>query len=251
MRTQRGVRTVLAAALLLAAAPVSAQTMPPGFVALTDIDPSIRQEMRYAGSDNFTGRPLPGYERGACVLQRAAALALKRVQIDLARERLSLKVYDCYRPARAVAAMARWAAQPNAIPDTRRFYPSVDKRRVFALGYIAAHSAHSRGIAIDLTIVPRDATVPAAHDPRARYGSCIADANKRAPDDSLDMGTGFDCFDVKSHTFAGGLTEDQRRNRALLLAAMRRRGFHNYAREWWHYTYPAADPRREYDFPVR
>jgi D-alanyl-D-alanine dipeptidase len=225
--------------------------MPPAFAALADIAPGIRQDMRYASTNNFTGHPLPGYVHGACWLRRAAALALAHVQADLAHEGLSLKVYDCYRPTRAVAAMARWAAQPNVAPDTRRFYPSVDKRRLFALGYIANHSAHSRGVAIDLTIVPRDAPSLAAYDPAAHYGSCAGDAHARAPDDSLDMGTGFDCFDVKSHTFAGGLTKEQRRNRALLLKAMREHGFHNYAREWWHYTYPAADPRREYDVPVR
>lgn len=222
-----------------------------GLVAVRSIDPTIRQDMRYAGPDNFTGHPLPGYRKPECYLQRAAALALKRVQADLAARGLSLKVYDCYRPTRAVAGMARWAANPRATPDTRRFYPALDKAHLFALGYIASHSAHSRGIAVDLTIVPRDGKPAAAFDVNARYGSCAGPASAREPDDSLDMGTSFDCFDSKSRTHASGLTPEQRANRDVLLQAMARHGFHNYFREWWHFSYAAADPRQEYDVEVQ
>jgi len=249
---RRVLRINFAAALLLlpCAAVPAQQRIPPGLVALSDIDPSIRQDMRYAGPDNFTGRPLPGYGRGACWLYRDAALALKRVQADVSARGLSLKVYDCYRPARAVAAMVRWAAGPER-KDTLRFYPALEKRRLLALGYIASRSAHSRGVAIDLTLVPRDGSPPAPYDSAARYGSCTAERNKRAPDESIDMGTGFDCFDSKSRTRTTGLTAQQHVNRMLLVDAMRRRGFHNYAREWWHFTFPAADARQRYDFPIR
>jgi D-alanyl-D-alanine dipeptidase len=245
-------RTKVAAALLLlssVAAPAQ-ERMPPGFVALRDIDPSIRQDMRYTGADNFTGRTLPGYGRGACWLHRATALALKRVQADVVARGFSLKVYDCYRPVRAAAAMAHWAASPDR-EHTRRFYPALEKRHLFALGYIASRSAHSRGVAVDLTLVPHDAAAPATYDLTARYGSCTAEAARRAPDDSIDMGTGFDCFDAKSRARAAGLTPQQRANRALLVDAMRRHGFHNYAREWWHFTYPAAASVRAYDVPIR
>lgn len=237
-------------ALLAIGTACAAQTKPAGMVALRSIDPSIRQDMRYAGPDNFTGRPLPGYRKPECYLQRAAALALERVQADLAAQGLSLKVYDCYRPTRAVAGMARWAGDMHAAPDTRRFYPGLDKAHLFALGYIASHSAHSRGVAIDLTVVPRDGKPPARFDLHARYGSCAGPASAREPDDSLDMGTSFDCFSVKSRTRASDLTPEQRANRGRLLQAMTRHGFHNYFREWWHFTYPAADPRQEYNFPV-
>jgi D-alanyl-D-alanine dipeptidase len=241
--------SLVALALLLPAAAAGQSRVPPGFVYLRDVDPGIRQDMRYAGSNNFTGYPLPSYDAGECVLRRAAALALARVQADLARENLSLKVYDCYRPARAVAAMARWAADPHAKPDTSRFYPGLDKRRLFALGYIAGHSAHSRGVAIDLTIVPRNA-LPAIYDAAARYGSCAGPAALRAPDDSLDMGTAFDCFSTRSFTRDASITPEQRARRQILLDAMRRHGFANYFREWWHFSYPAADTRTEYDFPI-
>jgi len=243
-------RRALAALLALAAGAAAAQGLPPNFVHLRDVDPPIAQDMRYATANNFTGRPLPGYAAGTCILQRAAALALKRVQADLAQQNLSLKVYDCYRPTRAVAAMARWAADRQGPPDTRRFYPGLRKDRLFALGYIAAHSAHSRGVAIDLTLVPQGAQQP-PFDPQAAYGACDGPAAARAPDDSLDMGTSFDCFSLKSWTRAAGLDPEARNNRDRLVQAMRRRGFVNYKREWWHFSYPAADPRREYDVDVR
>jgi D-alanyl-D-alanine dipeptidase len=244
-------RLALAAALALVAGAAMAQgVLPASFVRLRAIDPSIAQDMRYATANNFTGHVLSGYDAGECILQRAAAVALKRVQADLAGKTLSLKVYDCYRPSRAVAAMARRAADRHAIADTRRFYPALRKDRLFALGYIAMHSAHSRGVAVDLTIVPKRAQQP-AFDPTASYGSCAGPIAARAPDDSLDMGTSFDCFDVKSRTRAAGLTRDEQARRAMLVAAMTRHGFRNYAREWWHFSFPAADPRREFDFPVR
>jgi D-alanyl-D-alanine dipeptidase len=206
--------------------------------------------MRYATANNFTGRPLPGYEAGACILARAAADALKQVQVDLAPENLSLKVYDCYRPTRAVAAMARWAANRHAGPDTRRFYPALKKERLFALGWIGAHSAHSRGVAVDLTIVPKGSQQP-PFDTNANYGSCSGPVAARAPDNSLDMGTGYDCFDAKSFTRAAGLTKDEQARRARLVAVMRGHGFVNYKREWWHFSFPAADQRRAYDLPIR
>ena len=247
--TPRGWSYGLTLALLMTA-PAMAASLPAGFVYLRDVDASIRQDMRYAGENNFTGRPLPGYDARECVLKRAAALALKRVQADLAREGLSLKVYDCYRPARAVRAMARWAAETRTTPDTNRFYPGLDKSRLFALGYISGNSAHARGVALDLTLVPRKAPPQPAYDARAHYGSCAGPAAARTPDDSLDMGTGYDCFNVKSHTHAGAITAEQRARRRLLLDAMARHGFKNYKREWWHYSYPAADTGTAYDFPI-
>ena len=234
----------LAAVLTPAAA--LAGYLPPGFAYLRDVDSSIAQDMRYAGPNNFTGRPLPGYDAAECVLRREVALALAKVQADLAAQNLSLKVYDCYRPARAVAAFARWAKSADD-STTKRFYPKLDKRALFA-GYIAAHSAHSEGIAVDLTLVARDAKPAPPYDAHARYGACTAPAAERAPDSSLDMGTGFDCFDAKAHTLSVTVTPDQARSRALLVAAMRRHGFRNYFREWWHFSFGAR--REPQDFPI-
>lgn len=224
--------------------------LPYGFVFLRAIDASIAQDIRYATANNFTGHPLPGYAAQECVLRQPAALALKRVQVELVRQNLSLKVYDCYRPVRAVAAMARWATDPHATPDTSRFYPAVKKNRLFALGFIAAHSAHSRGVAVDLTVIPKDGPQQSSFDANARYGSCAGPAAARAPDNSLDMGTGYDCFDARSFTGSALITAEQRARRQTLLAAMARHGFANYRREWWHFSYPAGDPRMEYDFPI-
>lgn len=223
--------------------------LPDGFVYLRAVDPTIAQDMRYAGYDNFTGRPLPGYDAAECVLRRPVALALKRVQADIAQLRLTLKVYDCYRPTRAVTAMARWVRDANATPDTSRFYPRLQKSRLFALGYIAAHSAHSRGVAVDLTVAPMMTPQP-AYDAHIRYGACSGPVQLRAPDNSLDMGTGYDCFDSKSFTQDASITPQQRANRDVLLNAMRKHGFANYKREWWHFSYPAADSRTAHDFAI-
>jgi len=228
----------------------AASRLPGDLVYLRDVAPSIRQDMRYAGADNFTGHALPGYDAPECLLKRAVALALLRVQEDLAARNLSLKVYDCYRPTRAVAAMARWARDPKARPNTSRFYPALDKSKLFELGYIAVHSAHSRGVAIDLTIVARDAA-PAAHfDPNTNYSACTGPAAARAPDNSLDMGAGFDCFDVHSWTHNAAITPEQKANRRILLDAMRRRGFANYQREWWHFSYRAGEGGVAYNAPI-
>ncbi|HXW26301.1 MAG TPA: M15 family metallopeptidase, partial [Xanthobacteraceae bacterium] len=175
-------------------------TLPAGFVYLRDIDPTIAQDMRYAGSDNFVGQPLPGYGAAECILRRDVAAALKQVQADLAASSLGLKVYDCYRPTRAVRAMARWANDGGRADATKRFFPKLAKNALFALGYIALQSAHSTGTAVDLTLIAVPRAPPAPFDPKTAYGSCTGPAAARAPDDTLDMGTGFDCFDTASHT---------------------------------------------------
>ena len=239
-------------ALLISVASADARDMlAPGFVYLRDVDSSIVQDIRYATSDNFTGRPLPGYGAPECVLRRETAEALRRVQADLAGQNLSLKVYDCYRPIRAVRAMIAWAN--NGIDDdvTRRFYPVQQKRRLFALGFISAQSRHSTGTAVDLTLVRLPAApVLLRFDRAVRYGPCTGPAVNRAPDNSVDMGTGFDCFDNRSNTANSGITAEQRHWRSVLQSAMRRHGFSNYFREWWHYSFFGAPEPRAYDFAI-
>jgi zinc D-Ala-D-Ala dipeptidase len=228
--------------------PAVARDGPPaGFVYLRDVDPSIAQDMRYAAADNFVGHPLPGYQAPECVLRREVADALSKVQADLLSGGLGLKVYDCYRPTRAVRAFARWAHDADD-GATKRFYPALQKRNLFALGYIASQSAHSTGTAIDLTLIKRPAASVPPFDPAANYGACTGPAPARAPDTSVDMGTGFDCFDDKSHTGSGAIDAEQKRARATLLAAMRRHGFKNYFREWWHFSY--GPPGQAYDVPI-
>ena len=241
-----------AIALIMAfgAPAVARDTLPTGFVYLRDVEPSIVQDMRYATRDNFVGRPLPGYDAGECVLRREVAQALKLVQADLVRENMSLKVYDCYRPSRAVTAFMRWANDGARGEATKRFFPALEKRTLFGLHYIASQSAHSTGTAIDLTLIKLPETQSSPYDPAARYGTCTGPAAARAPDSSLDMGTGFDCFDPKSHTSSGAIDADQKFSRALLVAAMRVHGFKNYFREWWHFTYGNARGMPMHDFPI-
>jgi D-alanyl-D-alanine dipeptidase len=238
-------------ALVVAAlvSPAGAQTLPGGFAYLRELDPNIIQDIRYAGSNNFVGRPLRGYEAAECVVKRDVGLALKRVQQDLAGQRLSLKMLDCYRPARAVADMVAWARDGAETPAGKRYNPAFSKKDLFRLGYIAEHSGHSTGAAIDLTLVDLAADNSAVFDPDKAYADCTAPTNARAPEGSVDMGTGYDCFDVKAHTAAKSIAPAQRRWRNLLVAAMARQGFVNYAKEWWHFSLPGV-ARPAYDFPI-
>ena len=213
---------------------------PPGFVELREVDASILQDMRYAGPNNFVGRPLPGYGNAQCALKRAAAEALKRVQRDLAPKQLSLKVFDCYRPIRAVKAMADWAKDGKAASTNGRFFPRIKKNALFPLGYIAARSTHSLGTAVDISLV--DLALTASKSAREPQVPCTAPYSERGPADGVDMGTGFDCFDIKSHTASTDITAEQKQRRLLLVNAMRKHGFMNYAREWWHFSYAGHAP---------
>jgi len=244
--TARGLAFLLALTAL--SVPAAAGSLPKDFVYLRDVAPSIAQDMRYGGFDNFTGRPLPGYGAAECVLRADVARALVRVEADLARQQLGLKVYDCYRPARAVAAFARWSRDDKDAGAGKRFFPRLEKRALFNGGYIAAHSAHSAGNAVDLTLTARGAPPAPAFDRNAAYGPCTAPAAQRAPNNALDMGAGFDCFDDTSHTSSAAIAPEQRRRRALLAAGMRAHGFHNYFREWWHFSLGARG--RIYDFAI-
>jgi zinc D-Ala-D-Ala dipeptidase len=229
--------------------PARAQTLPGGFAFLRDIDPSILQDIRYAGSNNFTGRPLAGYDAAECVVKRDVGLALKRVQAELAPQKLSLKMLDCYRPARAVHAMVLWAQNGRETPAEHRYNPAFSKQDLFRLGYIAEHSGHSTGSAVDLTLVDLTAGHSGTFDPNKAYADCTASEALRAPEGSVDMGTGYDCSDLKAHTVANSITSAQRRWRNLLVAAMAKQGFVNYAKEWWHFSLPGtAGPA--YDFPI-
>ena len=238
-------------ALVVAAliSPARAQTMPGGFVFLRDIDPSILQDIRYAGSNNFVGRPLAGYGAAECIVKRDVGLALKTIQQALAPQRLSLKMLDCYRPARASADMVAWARDGRETPAQKRYNPAFSKKDLFRLGYIAEHSGHSTGAAVDLTLVDLKADNSAVFDPAKTYADCTAPASARAPEASVDMGTGYDCADLKAHAAARSITPGQRGWRNLLVAAMAKQGFVNYSKEWWHFSLPgAAGPA--YDFPI-
>jgi D-alanyl-D-alanine dipeptidase len=228
---------------------VHAQALPGGFVYLRDIDPSIIQDIRYASANNFLGRPLAGYDAAECMVKRDVGLRLKSIQQELLRQNLSLKMLDCYRPARAVADMQAWAHNGKETAADKRFSPAFAKKDLFRLGYIATRSGHSTGAALDLTLVDLKADNSAAFDASRSYADCTAEVSQRAPEGSVDMGTGYDCTDVKAHTANTAITSAERRWRNLLVATMARQGFVNYAKEWWHFSLPGAGGTT-YDFPI-
>ena len=226
-----------------------AEEMPGDFVYLRDVNPSIRQDMRYAGRNNFTNRPVPGYDAAECVLVRQAAEALKAAQTELRSKGLSLKVYDCYRPARAVAAFVAWSKLPDDPREKALHYPDLAKSELFP-AYIATRSSHSRGATVDITLVPLDA--PRQTEASPSNGEVPCTAPQARPDHSLDMGIGFDCFDPKANTDAPGLTKEQHHNRKLLLDIMSRHGFQTYKQEIWHFTLKGEPyPDTIFDFPIK
>lgn len=202
-----------------------------GLVDIRSLVPDIAEDIKYAGSDNFVGRPVDGYRAHKCLLLRPAAEALARVERGLRAQHYRLELWDCYRPARAVADFVRWAHDPADQRTKAAHYPDLDKSKLLG-DYIAPVSGHSRGATVDLTME-----------------RCAADGAHCTP---LDMGTGFDWFGVRAHTDAPGISAEQHANRLRLRAAMKREGFQNYTLEWWHYTLtPEPTPHTLYDVPVQ
>ncbi|CAN7159258.1 M15 family metallopeptidase [Pseudoxanthomonas sp. LjRoot168] len=200
-----------------------------GLVDTASVVPGLAQDIRYAGTNNFVGTPVTGYDAPKCLLLAPVAQALARVQQDVQSEGLSLKVFDCYRPVRAVQHFVRWARDPSDQRTKAGYYPNLEKDSLLD-GYIAETSGHSRGATLDLTLV------------RCDGDACV----------ELDMGTPFDFFDPRANTAHPSITDDQRRNRERLVQAMARHGFQNYAMEWWHFTFrPEPTPRTAYDVPIQ
>ena len=190
--------------------------------------PGLLVEMRYHGSNNFVGVPIDGYEKPLCLLTQPAAAALAQVARDLESRGLVLKVFDCYRPARAVAHFVRWARDLADVVRKSEFYPDIDKRSLFRDGYIATRSGHSRGSTVDITL---------AHHTDGK---------------ELDMGTPYDFFSPRSWPSDKQVSAEAQVNRASLAQAMRRRGFVAYNKEWWHFTLRREPfPTIHFDFPVR
>ena len=226
------IRTVIAAALMLSITPATAlpkdQPRPDTFVDVTTVAPGILVEARYATAHNFVGHVIDGYEKPVCYLTKPAAAALAQVVADLEPRGLTIKVYDCYRPERAVAHFVRWAQNLGDIRMKAEFYPHVDKSTLFRDGYIASRSGHSRGSTSDLTLA------------------------RRSDGQALDMGTPFDFFSPRSWPSDTSVSAEAQANRALLAQAMRKRGFYPYDKEWWHFTLRHEPyPQTYFDFVVR
>ena len=245
------VAVLTAVAAFPGAAHAQHTSAPPEFVALDEVDPTILHDIRYHEQHNFVGRRIHDYYDPICVLTRPAAEALAQAQQALRPQGYTLKVYDCYRPQTAVDDFVGWARRLHDDRMKAEFYPRVDKSRLFADGYIAERSGHSRGSTVDLTLV----RLPAAAQPRWRPSmglvDCAAPYAERFPDNTVDMGTGFDCFDTLSHTLDPRIQGQARENRLLLKRTLEAAGFRNYELEWWHYTLRDEPfPDTFFDFPV-
>lgn len=221
----RSLRGLLCSLLVLASIPAGAE-LPDGFVHLKEIDPTIQIDVRYATTDNFVGKKVDGYEAKKIVITRRAAEALKKIQADLKPEGYGLKVFDAYRPQRAVSHFMRWVRDRKDQRTKPEYYPDIDKSALRGGGYISGRSSHSRGSTVDLTLV-------------------------KLGEGEVDMGTPFDYFGPESSHHATGVTAEQRANRQRLKEAMNRGGFYSYHKEWWHYTLRNEPFNRAFDFPVK
>ncbi|QFZ55024.1 peptidase M15 [Oceanihabitans sp. IOP_32] len=202
--------------------------LPNGFVYAKDVIPDLDVELRYYTSNNFVGKPIDGYKSNRLILTRQTAVALKSVQEELQHINLCIKVYDGYRPQRAVNHFIRWAKQWKDTINKADFYPKVKKKDLFKSGYIASRSGHSRGSTVDLTII---------------------DGNTGEP---LDMGSPYDFFGRESWVNYSGITAKQKENRQLLQTVMLKHGFRNYSKEWWHFTLRHEPfPKTYFDFIVK
>lgn len=198
------------------------------FTLISDVVPDVIQEIRYFSSYNFIGERIAGYEEPVAILSRPAAEALKKVSDDLSEIGFRLKIFDAYRPVRAVDHFVRWAGDENDLRMKPYFYPDVDKANLFDLGYIAYRSGHSRGSTVDLTLL------------NMKTGR------------EVSMGSPFDYFGKRSRTeFLKHLTEEEIQNRFFLRDTMVKHGFLPYEAEWWHFTLKDEPfPDTYFDFPV-
>jgi D-alanyl-D-alanine dipeptidase len=229
---QRGLVLIV---MMLPALALANSALPKGFVYLRDIDPTIVQDIRYAGSHNFVGRPIKGYLAAECILSAPAANALEKVQRMLAQNELSLIVWDCYRPKRAVEDFVQWSRDPAHSEMKAEFYPRTDKKRLFDLGYLAKPSAHSRGSAVDLGIVPTAISSVPRPNPPGSLKACTSPKGERFEDGTIDFGTGYDCLDTLGNTSNALAGRIALHNRRTLRSYMKAAGFRPYAKEWWHF----------------
>lgn len=201
--------------------------LPDGFVYLDEAIPGVLWDAKYASEDNFTGAPVDGYQANRIACSQKMIPALEAARELAAGQGCLLLVWDAARPQRAVDAFARWADQLEDGKTQETHYPKLSRGQLFSQGYIARRSGHSRGAAVDLTLVSIESGL------------------------ELDMGGIFDLMDKKSHHGAKGLTAQQRANRKALRSIMERSGFSAYSNEWWHYSLNVEPfPGQYFDFII-
>lgn len=202
-------------------------SLPEGFAYVDELIPALSVDLKYCSVHNFVGEPVDGYQVPRVIATRAAAEALGRVQEELALFGLGLRIFDAYRPQRAVNHFIRWARDEEDSSTRQEFYPGRRKQQLFDEGYIARRSSHTRGSTFDLTINVLDGG------------------------EALDMGTEFDFFGPESWPRWSGATRIQRNNRMLLRGVMGKHGFAPQDWEWWHFTLIGEPfPDTYFDFPV-
>jgi D-alanyl-D-alanine dipeptidase len=204
------------------------QELPDGFVYLSDVDKTIKSELRYLSSNNFIGKPIDGYSNNRVIITKPAAINLKKIQTELLKKGFSLKIFDAYRPQQAVNHFVKWAKVLNDTLMKKEYYPEVHKSELFNLGYIASKSGHTRGSTLDVTII----NIKTAKE--------------------LDMGSPYDFFGVQSHPFFPKISKEQKENRVFLRAIMLQNNFKPYENEWWHFTLIEEPfPNTYFNFPVK
>ena len=207
---------------------IFSQELPDGFVYLSDVDKTIKSELRYLSSNNFIGKPIAGYSNNRIIITKPAAINLKKIQTELLKKGFSLKIFDAYRPQQAVNHFVKWAKVLNDTLMKKEYYPEVHKSELFNMGYIALKSGHTRGSTLDVTII-----------------------NLKTAKE-LDMGSPYDFFGVQSHPFYPKTSKKQKENRVLLRAIMLQNNFKPYKNEWWHFTLIEEPfPNTYFNFPVK
>lgn len=207
---------------------IFSQELPDGFVYLSDVEKTIKSELRYLSSNNFIGKPIDGYSNNRVIITKLAAINLKKIQTELLKKGFSLKIFDAYRPQQAVNHFVKWAKVLNDTLMKKEYYPEVHKSELFNLGYIASKSGHTRGSTLDVTII-----------------------NLKTAKE-LDMGSPYDFFGVQSHPFYPKISKEQKENRVLLRTIMLQNNFKPYENEWWHFTLIEEPfPNTYFNFPVK
>ena len=210
---------------------LSGQTLPEGFVFLENEIPNLIVDLRYSKDDNFLGKKVEGYKSGQKAIGTLElANALKQVQKNLKSQGLGLKIYDAYRPQRAVNNFIAWSRVKNDTIKKSKYYPYLPKAKLFELGFIASKSGHSRGSTVDLTLV------------------CLS---RECRGERLDMGGNWDFFGDRSNYGFEDLNKNQKQNRKKLRDVMTSYGFKPYDKEWWHFTLINEPyPNKYFDFTV-
>ena len=206
---------------------IFSQTLPEGFSYMKDVAPTITSELRYCSNNNFLGVSVNGYNEDVLITSTKTAKALKKIQIELSKQKLGLKIFDAYRPQTAVNHFVKWARKVNDTIKKQEYYPELNKRNLFRLGYISTKSGHSRGSSVDLTIIDLET------------------------EKEFDMGSPYDFFGNISHITYNNITDKQKENRKKLREIMSKNGFRPYKNEWWHFTLRNEPfPKTYFDFPI-